>query len=148
VGLVKTSVEIAAPPERVWKVVMDPHRLGDWVTIHRRLGRVSDDPLEDGSTMEQTMCLRGASFKVTWHVAKLDAPRLAEMEGRGPARSKAFIRDELVPIEGGTRFDYTNDFKAPMGPLGSMASRVLVGGASEREASASLQKLKALVERG
>jgi len=29
-----------------------------------------------------------------------------------------------------------------------MASRVLVGGASEREASASLQKLKALVERG
>ncbi len=70
------------------------------------------------------------------------------MEGRGPARSKAFIRDELVPIEGGTRFDYTNEFKAPMGPLGSMASRVLVGGASEREASASLQKLKALVERG
>ncbi len=146
-GLVKTSIEIAAPPERIWSVIMDPDQLDDWVTIHRRLGRVSDDPLRCGSTMEQTMCLRGASFKVTWHVVELDEPHLAVMQGRGPARSTASIRDELTPIEGGTRFDYVNEFKAPMGPLGSMASRVLVGGASEREANASLHKLKALAER-
>jgi hypothetical protein len=34
-----------------------------------------------------------------------------------------------------------------MGPLGSAATRLLVGGASEREANASLRKLKDLVER-
>jgi len=146
-GIVRTSIEIAAPPERVWNVVMDPHRLDDWVTIHRKLEHVSHDPLEDGSSMEQTLCLRGASFKVRWHIVEADAPHLAVMEGKGPARSTASIRDELTPIEGGTRFDYVNEFRAPMGPLGSMASRVLVGGASEREANASLKKLKALVER-
>jgi hypothetical protein len=47
---------------------------------------------------------------------------------------------------GGTRFHYTNEFKAPGGPLGAAASRVLVGGLPEREAHKSLQALKALLE--
>ncbi len=49
--------------------------------------------------------------------------------------------------DGGTRFHYENEFKAPGGPLGAAASRVLVGGLPEREAKASLQKLKALLEK-
>lgn len=147
-GAVRTSIEIAAPPEQVWDVIMDPHRLDDWVTIHRKLGAVSDDPLRDGSSMEQTLCLRGANFKVHWRVVELEPPHVAVMEGKGPARSTASIRDELTAIDGGTRFDYTNEFKAPMGPLGSAASRLLVGDLSEREAKASLQKLKVLVEGG
>jgi uncharacterized protein YndB with AHSA1/START domain len=147
VGAVRTSIEIAASPEEVWKVIMDPHRLDDWVTIHRKLGAVSDDPLRDGSSMEQTLCVHGVHFKVKWQVVELEAPRLAVMAGRGPAHSSASIRDELTAVNGGTRFDYTNEFKAPMGPLGSAATRLLVGGASEREANASLRKLKDLVER-
>ncbi len=97
--------------------------------------------------MEQTLCLRGANFKVNWTVTEHDAPHLAVMEGKGPARSLALIRDTLAPIKGGTRFDYVNEFKAPMGPLGAMASRVLVGGVSEREAKSSLKRLKSLLER-
>ena len=31
---VERSIEIDAPPERVYDVVMDPQRLEDWVTIH------------------------------------------------------------------------------------------------------------------
>ena len=42
--------------------------------------------------------------------------------------------------------DYRNEFKTPFGPLGSVASRVLVGGVPEHEANASLRKLKALLE--
>lgn len=146
-GTVSTSIEIAASPQEVWDVIMDPKRLDDWVTIHRRLGDVSDDPLTDGSTMEQTLCLRGANFKVNWTVTEYDTPHLAVMEGKGPARSLALIRDTLTPVKGGTRFDYVNEFKAPMGPLGAMASRVLVGGVSEREANSSLKRLKSLFER-
>jgi hypothetical protein len=39
-------------------------------------------------------------------------------------------------------------FTAPLGPLGRVASRALVGGLPRREADASLRKLKALAERG
>ena len=45
------------------------------------------------------------------------------------------------------RFEYTNEFTVPGGRLGSVASRVIVGAASEREASNSLSRLKALLER-
>ena len=34
---VERTVEVAAPPERLYDVVMDPSRLKDWVTIHDHL---------------------------------------------------------------------------------------------------------------
>jgi uncharacterized protein YndB with AHSA1/START domain len=145
---VETSISIAAPPNDVWAVIMDPHRLKDWVTIHRRLHDSPDGPPAVGDEMVQTLCLRGANFKVTWELAACDAPHHAEWKGRGPARSKAATEYRLTAVDGGTRFDYRNEFKAPLGPLGALASHAIVGGLPAKEADASLRKLKALVERG
>lgn len=144
--LVRCTIEIDAPPERVWDVVMDPRRLTDWVTIHRRLGSVPDR-LRRGSHFEQTLNLRGAHLHVEWTVVDFDQPRRAVWEGRGPAHSSASIVYELHPAgDDRTRFDYTNEFKPPGGPLGAVAGRVLVGGLSQREAQRSLERLKRLVE--
>jgi hypothetical protein len=75
-------------------------------------------------------------------------PRHAEWEGLGPAHSRARIRYELQPAgDSATAFEYINEFHPPGGRLGSAASRVIVGGVSEREAERSLERLKALVER-
>jgi carbon monoxide dehydrogenase subunit G len=140
---VSTSIDIDAPVEDVWRTVMDPRRLGDWVTIHRELLSHSPD------TMEQVLCLRGAKFKVKWQLATNDAPHHAEWKGRGPARSHAETEYRLTDNgKGGTRFDYRNEFKAPLGPLGALASHALVGGLPAKEADASLKRLKALVENG
>lgn len=139
---VTTSIDIDAPPEAVWDVVMDAERLEEWVTIHRRLDDFTD------STMNQVLCIRGVSFHVKWELAKNERPRRAFWKGRGPARSKAETEYTLTAIEGGTRFEYRNEFKAPLGLLGAAASRALVGGVPEREANASLQKLKSLIENG
>jgi uncharacterized protein YndB with AHSA1/START domain len=149
VSAVNATIEIDAPPEKVWEVVMDPQRLGEWVSIHRKLGKVSDTPLKRGSELEQTMCLRGVNFKVKWEVAQLSDGKSTEWEGKGPARSKARTKYVLSEnSDGGTCFDYENEFKAPMGPLGAAASKALVGGLPEREAKNSLQALKKLVESG
>ncbi len=146
---VTARIEINAPIERVWDTVMDPDKLGDWVTIHRSVKRVSHRPLNTGTTMEQTLQLHGVSFHVNWTLADVRPPRRAEWEGRGPAGSRAVISYRL---EGGddqpTMFEYSNEFTAPGGRLGHVASRVFVGGASEREAHNSLARLKALLERG
>ena len=145
---VKTSIDIAAPPEDVWEVLMDPHRLADWVTIHRGGSTGSDRPLEGGSTMRQKLCLRGATFKVLWTVAKIDEPRQAVWEGKGPARAHARTQYDLEPDgDGGTRFGYLNEFRPPMGPLGRAAGSVVMGDAPRREADASLRNLKRLLER-
>lgn len=143
--LVRSAIEIAAPPERVWEVLMDPRRLADWVTIHRRL---DDAParLRRGSTFAQTLSLRGAPLHVEWEVVELDPPRRAVWLGRGPVHSRARIVYGLTPTAEGTRFDYSNEFTTPGGPLAAVAGRVLVGGLSDREATRSLERLKALVE--
>jgi len=141
VSEVATSIEIDAPVEEVWRTVMDATRLQEWVTIHRKLVSHSDDE------MEQVLHLRGANFKVKWHLAQSKPPHHAMWRGRGPARSHAETEYRLTDNgRGGTRFDYRNDFKAPLGPLGQFASHALVGGLPAKEADASLRRLKALVE--
>ncbi len=145
---VTTDIEINAPIERVWETVMNPERLKDWVTIHREVSRVSDRPLVEGSTMEQVLHMRGFSFHVAWKLVDVTAPHTAHWEGRGPAHSRALIHYELADNDnGGTHFHYTNEFQPPGGRLGNVASRFIVGAASEREASKSLSRLKTLLER-
>jgi uncharacterized protein YndB with AHSA1/START domain len=145
---VTASIEIEASPEEVWELVMDPERLDEWVTIHRELGEVSDRPLKDGSTIEQTLCLRGVNFHVRWKVAEARRPKVAVWEGKGPAHSRTRTQYRLAANgNGGTRFDYETEFKAPLGPLGAAASRALMGGVPKREATRTLEQLKALAER-
>lgn len=128
---------------------MDPQRLADWVTIHRSLRDCDGGPPHVGYRMEQQLHLRGVSIDVHWELVECAPCERAVWEGRGPARSSARTEYALAGCDGesGTRFSYRNEFRAPLGPLGAIASRALVGGMPEREAEHSLQRLKALLER-
>ena len=146
-SLVKASIEIDAPLEEVYDAVLDPRRLSDWVTIHRRLLRADDGSPREGYEMEQTLCLRGVNFKVRWTLTEASRPDHATWEGRGPAHSYARTSYTLHSVDGSaTRFDYENEFKPPGGFFGAAASRAIVGGVPAREADRSLQRLKALLE--
>ncbi len=143
---VQATIKIDVPPERVWETIMDPQRLGDWVTIHKSVDKVVN-PGQPGATMEQMLQMRGVSFKVKWKLATVQSPRHAEWDGAGPAHSRALIRYELqADGDNRTVFEYTNEFTPPGGMLGNVASRVVVGAASEREANNSLRRLKSLLE--
>jgi carbon monoxide dehydrogenase subunit G len=149
VTAVSASIDIAVPPQRVWDVIMDPHQFDEWVTIHRKLGHVDAGAPRPGFRVDQTLALHHAGFKVKWSLAELDPPHHAIWEGRGPAGSHARIVDELTALDGGerTRFDYHNEYSQPGGFFGRMAGRMLVAGAAEREATRSLARLKAFLER-
>jgi uncharacterized protein YndB with AHSA1/START domain len=144
---VRVSIQIAAPPQTVFDTVMDPAQLKDWVTIHRSVSNVSADPTKRGAKMDQVLHMRGVNFTVHWTLVDVKSPYEADWEGRGPALSQARIQYLLRGDENGpTTFEYINEFKTPGGPLGNAASRMVVGGASEREARNSLSRLKELVE--
>jgi uncharacterized protein YndB with AHSA1/START domain len=144
---VTASIEIAASPAAVWDVVMDPTRLGDWVTIHRKLRGSDDGPPRVGYHMDQQVHLRGVSLDVHWTLVDCEPGTHAVWEGRGPARSRARTEYRLRAAENGhTHFDYRNEFHAPLGPLGALAGRALVGGMPEREATRTLDRLRELLE--
>lgn len=147
-SVVEVQQEIAAPIDEVFRLAMDPHRTTDWVTIALAVKDVKGDPTQAGFEMKQRLCLRGVPFWVEWHLVEADAPTFARYEGKGPMRSKAIIENRLAERDGKTVYTYRNEFKAPFGPLGSTAEKVLAGGVPEKEARASLKQLKALAEKG
>jgi uncharacterized protein YndB with AHSA1/START domain len=147
-SVVHVKIRIEAPVRQVWDTIMDPRKLEQWVTIHRSLAGVSDEPTRKGATMDQVMHMRGLNFHVHWTLVDVNPPTHAEWDGRGPAHSHARIRYELTGDgDNATEFEYFNEFMTPGGRLGNLATRVIVGEASDREARNSLKRLKDLVER-
>ena len=145
-SLVTATIHIKAPPATVWSMVMDPTRLEEWVTIHRRLVRADEGTPRVGYTMDQQLHLRGVNLEVHWELTKCRPQELAVWEGRGPARSKAHTEYLLHEDHGGTRFDYRNDFRTPFGPVGALVGRALVGGIPQREANRTLARLRSHIE--
>ena len=104
---VRTSIEIAASPSDVWRVVMDPERLKDWVTIHRSLHSFDPWPPRKGAKMDQTLAVRGAPFRVRWTLAEVGfvtRPRtnmLHEVLERRPVPMRGpMVADEVIRLTG------------------------------------------------
>jgi carbon monoxide dehydrogenase subunit G len=143
---VERSIEIAATPERIYEVIMDPACLERWVTIHAALEEAPAGQLEQGSLLTQRLRLAGRGFTVHWRVYENRPARKVDWEGHGPMRSHAGVTYELAPSDdGGTRFTYSIEFALPGGPLGRVAGPVVrrvAGG----ELDQSLDRLKSMVE--
>src|SRR6201996_5483544 len=98
---VSAKIDIDAPIEQVWETVMDPRRLGDWVTIHKSVDNFPRLPLRKGATMDQAMSVRGLTFHVHWRLAEGPKPHDARWGGGGPAHSDPLIRYQLSSDESG-----------------------------------------------
>jgi uncharacterized membrane protein len=142
---VERSIQIDAPAEDVYEVVMDPGRLGDWVTIHHHLEDAPNGRLKQGSKLTQCLKLAGKKFNVRWTVAENDPCRRVVWEGRGPVGSHAHIEYGFANHDGATVFSYVNEYDLPGGPLGRIAGRT-VARVTQKELEGSLQRLKSLVE--
>ena len=142
---VEREVTVAAPPDRLYDVVMDSSRLADWVTIHDHLVGNPPRRLEKGSQLTQCLKLAGRRFKVRWTVVENDPCRQVVWEGRGPVGSHARVEYRFEPGTDGPRFSDLNQFDLPGGPLGRLAERT-VARATGKELAGSLKRLKALVE--
>jgi carbon monoxide dehydrogenase subunit G len=144
---VERSIKIEAPPERVYDLVMDPSRLGDWVTIHHDLEDAPNGPLKRGSKLTQVLKLAGRRFHVRWTVVENDPCKRVVWEGRGPVATHARVvyGFDSDGEGGGTDFSYTNEYDLPGGPFGRVAGRA-VSRITQKELEGSLRRLKSLVE--
>jgi carbon monoxide dehydrogenase subunit G len=142
---IERSVEIAAPPERVYDIVMDPARLADWVTIHHHLEDAPNGRLKQGSKLTQCLRIAGKKFNVRWTVVENDPCTRVVWEGRGPVTSHARVVYGFEETDGGTSFSYRNEYDLPGGALGRIAGRA-VSRVTQKELEGTLQRLKALVE--
>ena len=143
---VERTVEIAAAPQQVYDVVMNPARLGDWVTIHHHREGSPPERLRRGSKLTECLKLAGRKFKVRWTVVENDPCRRVVWEGKGPVGSHARVVYEFGNSSNGTTdFRYCNEYDLPGGALGRIAGRG-VARVTQKELDATLQKLKRITE--
>lgn len=142
---VERTIEIEAPAREVYDIVMNPARLGDWVTIHDHLEDAPNGPLKRGSKLTQCLKLAGRRFKVRWTIVENDPCRRVVWEGRGPVGSHARVVYGFDENGQETRFSYMNQYDLPGGVVGRVAGRA-VARVTEKELDGSLRRLKSLVE--
>jgi carbon monoxide dehydrogenase subunit G len=145
---VRTSIEIDAPRERVFEVLLDLDDLGNWVEAHRAIVEEPDGPLREGSTFRQKLRVSGLGFKVRWTVTRIERPKVVEWQGEGPGGSDARVCYSLSEADEGTRFDYVNEFNLPGGKLAERAGKLIGEDRAREEANSSLRSLKELIEGG
>jgi carbon monoxide dehydrogenase subunit G len=144
---VDAETDIRAPAEDVYRLVMDPQRLGEWVSVHQRLEEGPDGELDKGSRMTQCLKVAGQRFRVRWVVVEDDRPKHVVWEGTGPMRTSAkVVYDFEARGDGVTHFSYVNEYVLPGGAAGKLAGRA-VSRVATRELERSLERLKKLVER-
>ena len=140
------SVFIRATPERVWDVIADLPAQASWMVDVRRLEVISELQTGAGTVLQVTSDLFGLPVVhdtmriTTWQPpVRYDVEHGGQFTGPG-----AFI---LEPAPGGTVFRWLEDFKPPLGPLGELGFKLIVGPYMRHVFGRSLANLRHIAER-
>jgi uncharacterized protein YndB with AHSA1/START domain len=125
------SVEIDAPPERVWDVAADPRNLPRW---QRNIASIEDLPpggLRKGASYTVVMKFVAVRARIRADVLEWSPPGYACVRLSGLL--DATVRTTITPIAGGrARLEHDVEYSFHGGALGDLAARSLglVGGAN------------------
>ena len=115
------TVTIAAPPERVWEVLVDVERWPERIPTVDSVERLDDGPLREGS---RTRLRQPRLPEAVWTVTGLDAGRSFTWESRSPgiviSAGHVVERDAA-----GSRLTLAVTVSGPMSPVGWLMTRRL-----------------------
>jgi carbon monoxide dehydrogenase subunit G len=138
---VSVSAVLPAPADKVWAVLTDLDRFGEWNTIHTAFPGGVPSGLAVGTVYAERMTLMGMPTEVSWTVAALEPGRDWALAGKGPM-GIALGQRYLLAAEGeGTRLTVESEFTGAAVNL--MAARVK--DATTVALNDSLRRLAALV---
>ena len=141
-GKIEKTVEFAAAPEKVWAVVSDPSRFGDWLGMHQSWK--GDVPAEftKGAQVTAIVSLLNMPNTITWTVDEYDAPKSVRLSGTGMAGVKVAIGMDVEPKDSGSAMSISAEFEGQMivGAIGQAIEK-----AGNTELDESMARLAELV---
>lgn len=144
---IRRSVDIAAPPERVWDLLENVRRLPEYSQSTDEVRGAPERLTEVGQQYVQVGRVLGVKLKSHWTVTAIEPGRLLSNEGSLGAGVRYTLTQRLDPLpERRTRLSIEIDYTVPGGPLGRLAAR---SGAERRavsEAQEVLNGIRATVE--
>lgn len=118
------TVDIAAPPERVWQVMTDVERWPEWTESVQKVKRLDNGPFQVGS---RARIKQPKFLPAVWEVTELDAQRGFTWISRSPG----VVASAKHRIERTARGSKVNLSVAYGGMLGGVVAKLL-GGITDR----------------
>ena len=144
--IVRQSVHINAPIERVWEFWVVGANAPKWHPAVRSARRLSGTANQKDSVMEYEVEAGGRRFRWITEVAEMVAPRrFVDVQREGPFKSYRFV-GELSPEESGTRADLTVEYRLPYGLLGRIVDATRVRRDVEESTRKSVENLRRILE--
>lgn len=143
-ALFEVAERIAAPPARVWAVLLDWEGSAAWMVDATTVEVVGTQREGIGTRVRAVTRIAGIALTDVMVVTDWIPERLIRVRHVGwPIRGDAWFR--LEPDGAGTRFDWGEELTPPLGPLGEIGG-TLLRRPIERVLGASARKLRALAE--
>jgi uncharacterized membrane protein len=115
------SVDIAAPPTRVWSVMIDIERWHEWTTTVTSITRLDDGPLAVGS---RARVRQPKLPRADWTITELNDGSGFIWETRSPGVT-VVARHVVEPSAVGTRATLSLQFVGILGPLAAWMTKGL-----------------------
>ena len=115
------SVEITAPPERVWSVMVDGERWPEWTASVTSVKRLDSGPLRIGS---RARIRQPRVPPAEWRVTELNEGRSFTW-ATGSALARATARLQVEAIPSGTRATLSISYAGLLGGVVSRLTRAL-----------------------
>jgi carbon monoxide dehydrogenase subunit G len=144
VSVLTSSIEIPAPPEKVWEAVSDLEVYGRWMTLHAGFPAGSPGRMEPGMRYKEKVKVMGMPGDVDWTVAELEEPSSVRLHGEGPMGIQLRAAFLLESEGEGTRVSYESEF----GGAALVALQSVVEKEAQKAGDESLQRLRDLVAGG
>jgi carbon monoxide dehydrogenase subunit G len=142
VGKIEKTVEFSAAPEKVWAVVSDLNRFGEWLSMHKSWKSEVPSEITKGTQVTAVVSLLNMPNTITWTVDEFDAPKTVRLSGTGMAGVKVSIGLDVEPHGSSSKVAISAEFEGQMivGAIGQAIEK-----AGNTELDQSLAKLGELL---
>jgi hypothetical protein len=118
-GRYRISRRLDVTPEQAFRAFTDPALVADWMDGTGVIDATG--PLDVPGT-RYTFVVRGP-WRFRTSVVRVDAPRLHQVEGRGPLGAWYRMTATLAAADGGTNLDLLTEYTVPLGAVGRWIDR-------------------------
>ena len=144
-GLVQRSVMIDAPVDKVFGLMTDTTRFGEWVFGFAGLDE-GPTKLTQDTKFRWRMRGHGLTLKPRSTVTIFDAPGGYEEEIRIPGILRARLEKKVMAEKRRTRLSWSLEYRLIGGPLGAALDWALARRVAERAVQHSLNRAKKVLE--
>ena len=143
---VQSSIDIAAPPQKVWPFLVEPEKILKWCITYQKFEYTGAQRPGVGSTFYLEEKAGGPLMKLNFTVTDwVDNQRLAFKMTSGNFLKGYEQKMTVEAIPSGSRFTFAEDIKLPYGVIGSLIG--FIGRSSSQvHLKEMMGKLKSLAE--